>query len=118
MNVQFSDDYSWQAYGSGYAEDTEMIAAIAGAALALQVGMSAPPSDGASIQQVQFRGSPEGACPRGYDFNFSNGRCYPNEYKAPGVYNRPRPEYPPPGYGYHRSHRNGYPGYAPGYYDR
>lgn len=90
-----------------------MLATLAGVALALQVGISAPPSDGASMQQVQFRGAPGGACPRGYDFNFSNGRCYPNEYKAPGVYNRPIPDYD-----YYRSHRRGYPRYAPDYYGR
>jgi hypothetical protein len=95
-----------------------MLATIAGAALALQVGMSAPPPVGTSIQQVQFRGSPQGACPPGYDFNFSNGRCYPNAYKAPGVYNRPLPDDPPPGDGYYRSHRYGYPRHAPRYYDR
>jgi hypothetical protein len=95
-----------------------MLAAIAGVALALQVGMSAPTPDGPLIQQVQFRGSPQGGCPRGYDFNFSNGRCYPNEYKAPGVYARPIPDDPPPGYGYYRPHRYGYPRHAPGYYGR
>jgi hypothetical protein len=93
-----------------------MLVAMAGVALALQVGMSAPPPAGLSIQQVQFRGSREGGCPHGYDFNFSNGRCYPNSYKAPGVYARPIPDDPPPGYGYYRSHRYGYPRYAPGYW--
>jgi hypothetical protein len=93
-----------------------MLAAIAGAALALQVGVSAPqPSP---VQQVQFRGSRDGGCPHGYDFNYSNGRCYPNAYKAPGVYARPMPDDPPPGYGYYRSHRYGDPRYAPGYYPR
>jgi hypothetical protein len=88
-----------------------MLVAIAGAALALQVGMSTPSP--ASIQQIQFRGSPGGGCPHGYDFNFSNGRCFPNEYKAPGVYNRPAPNYR-----YYRSHRYGDPRYGPGYYGR
>lgn len=46
------------------------------------------------VQQVQFRGGPGGQCPDGYDFNHSNGRCYPNDYHAPGVYTRNR------GYGY------------------
>jgi hypothetical protein len=94
-----------------------MLLAIAGVALALQVGMSDPPPDGQLIEQVQFRGH-GGGCPHGYDFNFSNGRCYPNAYKAPGVYVRPIPDDPPPGYGYYRSHRYGYPRYAPRYYDR
>jgi hypothetical protein len=94
-----------------------MLATIAGVALALQVGMSAPSPDGPSIQQVQFPGR-DGGCPPGYDFNFSNGRCYPNAYKAPGVYKRPIPDDPPPGYGYYRSHRYGYPRHAPGYYGR
>jgi hypothetical protein len=93
-----------------------MLAAIAGVALALQVGMPASTAE-PSVQQVQFRGR-NGGCPDGYDFNFSNGRCYPNSYKAPGVYVRPRPDDPPPGYYGYRSHRYGYPRYAPGYYDR
>jgi hypothetical protein len=89
-----------------------MLAAMAGVVLALQVGASAP--DLPSIEPVQFPARPGGACPRGYDFNFSNGRCYPNEYKAPGVYNRPIPDY-----GYDRSHRRGYPRYSPpDYYGR
>jgi hypothetical protein len=87
-----------------------MLVAIAGVALALQVGMPAPSLDGPPIQQVQFRGSPQGGCPHGYDFNYSNGRCFPNEYKAPGVYNRPIPRHR-----YYRSHRHGYPRYAPDY---
>ncbi|MGY4488182.1 hypothetical protein ACVWWR_007373 [Bradyrhizobium sp. LM3.2] len=53
-----------------------------------------------------------------YDFNYSNGRCYPNAYKAPGVYARPIPDDPPRGYGYYRSQRYGDPRYAPGYYPR
>jgi hypothetical protein len=77
--------------------------------------MPAPPTAEPSVQQVQFRGH-GGGCPHGYDFNFSNGRCYPNAYKAPGVYVRPIPDDPPRGY--YRSHRYGYPRYAPGYYDR
>lgn len=95
-----------------------MLAAVAGVALALQVGISAPPSEGP--QQVQFRGSPDGACPPGYDFNFSNGRCYPNGYKAPGVYKRPLPDDPPYGYRHYRHPRyDGDPGYGyrPRYYD-
>ncbi|QAU47199.1 hypothetical protein EAS54_33495 [Bradyrhizobium guangzhouense] len=95
-----------------------MLAAIVGAAFALQPGVAAPPPAGPPIEQIQFRGSPEGGCPDGYDFNYSNGRCYPNSYKAPGVYARPIPEYPPMGYGYYRPHRYGYPRYAPGYYPR
>ena len=95
-----------------------MLAAVAGVALALQVGMPASTPDSPSIQYVQFRGSPEGACPDGYDFNFSNGRCYPNAYKAPGVYKRPMYDDPPPDYRYYRPHREGYPRYAPRYYDR
>jgi hypothetical protein len=83
-----------------------LAAVIAGAALALQVGISAPPPNEPSAQQVQFRGSPEGACPRGYDFNYSNGRCYPNAYHAPGVYVRPNPYDSEQGYGY-RSRRYG-----------
>jgi hypothetical protein len=40
------------------------------------------------MEQVQFRGGPTGQCPHGYDYNHSNGRCYPNNAHAPGVYNR------------------------------
>lgn len=53
------------------------------------------------IHQIQFPGR-GGACPDGYDFNFSNGRCYPNTMHAPGVYNRGDPPY-----GYDRPHRYG-----------
>jgi hypothetical protein len=38
------------------------------------------------VQQVQFRGGPSGQCPDGYDFNYNNGRCFPNDYRAPGSY--------------------------------
>jgi hypothetical protein len=40
------------------------------------------------VEQVQFRAAPGGRCPDGYDYNHSNGRCYPNDYHAPGVYTR------------------------------
>ena len=43
----------------------------------------------ASFVQIQFRGGPGGQCPDGYDFNFSNGRCFPNGYHAPGAYAQP-----------------------------
>lgn len=86
-------------------------------ALATLGPISAASAQDASVQQIQFRGRQDGACPRGYDFNFSNGRCYPNDYHAPGAYNRPEPE--PYGRGYYR-HRGYGPsyGYAPRYYDR
>jgi hypothetical protein len=117
MTAKFSNRYRLQAFdGGSYAEDIKMLVAIAGAALALQVGLSQLPPAGTSIQQVQFLGRDNG-CPRGYDFNFSNGRCYPNAHKAPGVYKRPIPDDPPP-YGYYRPHGYGYPRYAPGYYGR
>jgi len=29
-----------------------------------------------------------GGCPDGFDYNYSNGRCYPNGRHAPGVYSR------------------------------
>lgn len=32
------------------------------------------------VQQVQI------GCGDGYDYNYSDGRCYPNGYHAPGVY--------------------------------
>jgi hypothetical protein len=38
------------------------------------------------VQTVQFRGGPGGQCPNGYDFSYDNGRCYPNNYRAPGTY--------------------------------
>lgn len=74
----------------------------------------APVQEEAQIQQVQFPGR-GGSCPHGYDFNYSNGRCYPNDYRAPGAYARPR--YVPYGYGdgYYRPRRDRY---APGYYER
>lgn len=75
--------------------------------------VSAAPAQDPLVQQVQFPGR-NGWCPRGYDFNYSNGYCYPNEYHAPGLYVRPVPQYRPP-HGYYRPHRHGYP---PGYYDR
>jgi hypothetical protein len=31
-------------------------------------------------------GGPGGQCPDGYDFSYNNGRCYPNNYRAPGAY--------------------------------
>ncbi len=88
-------------------------------ALAALGQVPAASAQDASVYQIQFRGRPDGGCPRGYDFNFSNGRCYPNDYHAPGAYNRPAPE--PYGDGYYRHHRYGaYPGYGyePRYYDR
>lgn len=54
-----------------------------------------------TVEQVQFRGGPGGQCPHGYDYNHSNGRCYPNEYHAPGVYTRD------PGPGYYGRRRGG-----------
>ncbi|EJN12869.1 hypothetical protein PMI42_03875, partial [Bradyrhizobium sp. YR681] len=33
-------------------------------------------------------GQPRRGCGDGYDYNYSDGRCYPNGYKAPGVYAR------------------------------
>ncbi|MBR0958698.1 hypothetical protein [Bradyrhizobium japonicum] len=78
------------------------------------------------VEQVQFRGGPGGQCPRGYDFNHSNGRCYPNDYHAPGVYTRdPGPGYGdgglcPRGYDYNYSNGGCYPNraHAPGAYGR
>lgn len=49
-----------------------------------------------------------GWCPRGYDFNYSNGYCYPNGYHAPGLYVRPTPRHYAPE-GYYRPHRHRYP---------
>nr|GAJ35430.1 hypothetical protein BDOA9_0146360 [Bradyrhizobium sp. DOA9] len=79
------------------------------------------------VEQVQFRGGPGGQCPHGYDYNHSNGRCYPNDYHAPGVYTRdPGPgEYYgrrgglcPHGYDYNYSNGRCYPNgaHAPGAY--
>lgn len=83
-------------------------------ALAALGPMPAAPTQEAQVQEVQFRGR-GGSCPDGYDFNYSNGRCFPNEYHAPGAYVRPR--YAPYGHGYgdryYRRHRHSY-----GYYDR
>lgn len=31
---------------------------------------------------------PTGSVPGANDFNYSNGRCYPNDYHAPGAYAR------------------------------
>lgn len=76
---------------------------------------AAPVQEESQIQQVQFPGRGAGSCPHGYDFNYSNGRCYPNGYHAPGAYARPR--YAPYGYGDgdYRPHRHRY---APRYYER
>ncbi|MET4479636.1 hypothetical protein ABIB66_004179 [Bradyrhizobium sp. F1.13.3] len=74
--------------------------------------VTAAPAQDAQVQQVQFRGR-AGGCPHGYDFNYSDGRCYPNDYHAPGAYARPR--YVPYGDGYYRHQRHGY---APRYYER
>ena len=51
------------------------------------------------VEQVQFRGGPGGQCPHGYDYNYSSGRCYPNDYHAPGVYTAPTQRYGREGYG-------------------
>lgn len=66
-----------------------------GLALAGLIAIASVPaaSPEALVEQVQFRGGPGGQCPDGYDFNHSNGRCYPNDYHAPGYYNRPEPNY-------------------------
>jgi hypothetical protein len=53
----------------------------------------------ALVHQAQFRGGPGGQCPDGYDFNYSNGRCYANNYRAPGAYQR---GYDGDDYGYRR----------------
>jgi hypothetical protein len=77
------------------------------------------------VEQVQFRAGPGGQCPDGYDFNHSNGRCYPNDYHAPGYYNRPDSPYGgrrgglcPDGYDYNYSNGSCYPNRAraPGAY--
>ncbi|GMO29145.1 MULTISPECIES: hypothetical protein [Bradyrhizobium] len=83
------------------------------------------------VEQVQFRAAPGGRCPDGYDYNHSNGRCYPNDYHAPGVYTRnPGPhEYYgrqrggglcPHGYDYNYSNGSCYPNgaHGPGAYGR
>ncbi|WP_298243620.1 hypothetical protein [uncultured Bradyrhizobium sp.] len=59
-------------------------------ALAGLLGFATVPaaSPAPMVEQVQFRAAPGGRCPDGYDFNHSNGRCYPNGYHAPGVYTR------------------------------
>ncbi|MHB0767910.1 hypothetical protein [Bradyrhizobium sp. 5.13L] len=83
---------------------------------------AAPPAP--MVEQVQFRGGPGGQCPHGYDFNHSNGRCYPNDHHAPGVYTRdPGPRYGggglcPHGYDYNYSNGRCYPNgaHAPGAY--
>lgn len=87
-------------------------------ALAALGPVAGAPAQEAQFQQIQFRGR-DGGCPPGYDFNFSNGRCYPNNYHAPGTYKRPLPDDPPYGYRY-RHHRYDAPdyGYRPRYYDR
>lgn len=78
--------------------------------------ITAAPHQDTQVQQVQFRGR-AGSCPDGYDFNYSNGRCFPNDYHAPGAYARPR--YAPHRYGhrdrYYRHHRDRY---APRYHER
>ena len=106
--------------------------AVAGLLAVLGVSPSfADPEAG--VQQVQFRGSPGGGCPDGYDFNFDNGRCYPNNYHAPGTYRRP-PDYGrqrnyygtgaygscPDGYDFNYSNGRCYPNarHAPGVYAR
>lgn len=86
-----------------------------------------PAAPSAPMEQVQFRGGPSGQCPHGYDFNHSNGRCYPNGARAPGVYNGgPRRGYGgggglcPHGYDYNYSNGGCYPNgaHAPGAYGR
>ena len=78
-------------------------------------------------EQVQIRGGPGGQCPDGYDFNHSNGRCFPNDYHAPGVYTQDSgPGYGrrsgqcPHGYDYNFSSGECYPNRAhgPGAYAR
>ena len=78
--------------------------------------ITAAPDRDTQVQQIQFRGR-EGECPDGYDFNYSNGRCYPNGYHAPGAYARPRYVPQPYGYGdgYYRRQRDWY---GPRYYER
>lgn len=69
------------------------------------------------VQQVQ------GRCSDGFDYNYSDGRCYPNGYHAPGVYNDGgsygRGGRCPDGYDYNFSDSRCYPnGYhAPGVYN-
>lgn len=63
-----------------------MILRIAALALMAAAPLSAAKAQDATVHQIQFRGSPGGGCPDGYDFNFSDGRCYPNGYRAPGTY--------------------------------
>ncbi|OAF11830.1 hypothetical protein AYJ54_08275 [Bradyrhizobium centrolobii] len=72
------------------------------------------------VQQVQIRG-----CGDGYDYNYSDGRCYPNGQHAPGVYDN-RGGYGDPsrrgcgdGYDYNYSDGRCYPNsyHAPGVYD-
>lgn len=99
-----------------------------GLALAGLIAIASVPaaSPEALVEQVQFRGGPGGQCPDGYDFNHSNGRCYPNDYHAPGYYNRPEPNYYggrrgglcPDGYDYNYSNGSCYPNRAraPGAY--
>lgn len=78
-----------------------------------------------AVERVQFRGGPNGQCPDGYDFNYANGRCYPNDYRAPGYYSRSQPRYYggrggqcPDGYDFNYSNGNCYPNRAraPGAY--
>ncbi|TGN90120.1 hypothetical protein EOW77_0007530 [Bradyrhizobium yuanmingense] len=79
------------------------------------------------VKQVQFRGGPGGQCPHGYDYNHSNGRCYPNDRHAPGVYTGGhgsgygrRGGLCPHGYDYNYSTGECYPNraHAPGAYGR
>lgn len=78
--------------------------------------LTALPDQDTQVQQVQFRGR-AGSCPDGYDFNYSNGSCYPNDYHSPGAYARQRDVQPHYRYreGYYRDHRDRY---APRYYER
>jgi hypothetical protein len=77
------DHYSLQAHGSGYVEDIEMLATVAGVALAFQVGISAPPSDGGSIQQVQFRGGPGALVRAGLTSTSQTGVAIPTNIRRP-----------------------------------
>lgn len=66
-----------------------MLTRVAILTLAILGPISAATADEAPLHQIQFRGGPGGQCPDGYDFNYSNGRCFPNDYRAPGAYARP-----------------------------
>jgi hypothetical protein len=98
-----------------------MIALAAFIASALMAPSAAEP--GTTVQQVQFRAGPGGACPDHYDFNLSDGNCYPSDYHALGVYRRGegrRYGSCPDGYDFNfsdgRCYSNGY--HAPGLYDQ